>query len=110
MNHQDWNNITLNTKSENEKKERKKKETSQIVNNNVIYKLDTGNSLSKLIIEGRNIKKLKQNDLAKLMNISVSIIQRWETNKEIPTNLQIANMEKILCIKLPRSKKVKIEE
>ena len=110
MDHQDWNNITLNTKSENEKRERKKRETSQIVNNNVIYKLDTGNNLSKLIIEGRNIKKLKQNDLAKLMNISVSIIQRWETNKEIPSNLQIATMEKILCIKLPRSKKIKIDE
>ena len=43
------------------------------------------------------------------MKISLHLYTKWEANKEIPTNEQNAKMEKILGVKLPRNKKVKIE-
>ena len=43
------------------------------------------------------------------IKISLQLYTKWEANKDFPTNEQIAKMEKILCIKLPRNKKIKIE-
>ena len=45
--------------------------------------------------------------MANEMGIAVTIITRWETNKEIPSNGELAKIEKNLGIKLPRVKKVK---
>ena len=58
-------------------------------------------------------KKIKewiktQKDLSNDIGISLQILSRWESGKEFPTNLQIANIEKYLKVKLPRGKKILI--
>ena len=58
-------------------------------------------------IEEENIHFTIQSILANELKISEQLLSRWETNKEIPTNKDIANIEKILKIKLPRTKKIK---
>ena len=40
----------------------------------------------------------------------MQVLNRWESNKEILTNSNIASIEKILNFKLPRNKKIKITE
>ena len=39
----------------------------------------------------------------------MQLYTKWEANKDIPTNEQISKMEKVLGIKLPRNKKIKID-
>lgn len=106
MEHQDWNNITFNTKKDQINEKNKNKLLSQKISNND-YELKPSPSLSKNIIQARNTKGLKQSDLSKLLGISNIILQRWESGKEFPNNQQIANLEKNLGIKLPRLIKVK---
>jgi hypothetical protein len=38
------------------------------------------------------------------------MLSRWECNKELPNNAQIALIEKITKVKLPRCKKVVVSE
>jgi hypothetical protein len=38
------------------------------------------------------------------------VLGKWELNKELPTNLQISQLERNLGIKLPRAKKVAAKE
>ncbi len=44
------------------------------------------------------------------LGISEQVLGRWETNKDIPNNSDIAKIEKVLKIKLPRCQKIKIDE
>ena len=48
--------------------------------------------------------------MANELGISEQVLGRWETNKETPENKDIAKIEKLLRIKLPRAQKVKIDE
>ena len=43
-------------------------------------------------------------------SIMIDVINKWETNKETPNNSEIAKIEKILGVKLPRCKKVKVNK
>jgi ribosome-binding protein aMBF1 (putative translation factor) len=47
--------------------------------------------------------------LANRLGIAVTLLTRWETGKDIPTNFDIAKIERQLGVKLPRTKKIKIE-
>ena len=121
MEHQDFNTITFNTK---EKKafDKNQKEVQKIIsqkqvssNDNEIVKLQADKKLGQLLSQARLAKGFKtQGDFIKELNqktnlnISLQIYSKWESNKEIPTNEQIAKMEKVLCVKLPRNKKIKI--
>tara|TARA_B100000424_G_C22866646_1_gene461611 strand:+ start:353 stop:691 length:339 start_codon:yes stop_codon:yes gene_type:complete len=107
MDCQDWNNIKFNTISHNKKVEDAKKKHSNKVNNNpeeVV--MEAPKQLGQTIAKARTSIGKNQKDLATMLGISQQILSRWESNKELPTNSQIANMEKILKIKLPRCKKV----
>lgn len=42
------------------------------------------------------------------MGVKESILKKWENGEIIPSNPDIAKMEKILGAKLPRPKKVKL--
>jgi ribosome-binding protein aMBF1 (putative translation factor) len=108
MEHQDWNNITLHNKSNTIKHEEAKKINSNKVLNPEEVKIEAPKDLGKLISQARTIKGKNQKELASLIGVNQLIIGRWESNKEAPTNLQIANIEKILGVKLPRIKKIKI--
>lgn len=111
MEHQDWSNITFHTPSTNKKIEESKKHFSNKKNDDPEkVRMEPPKQLGQLISTGRTITKKTQKELATLLGVSVQILGRWESNKEIPTNLQIANLEKKLGIKLPRCKKVTVKE
>ena len=50
-------------------------------------------------------KKMTQKQLAQALNEQASVIQKYEQGKQVPTNAELAKMEKILGTKLPRIKK-----
>ena len=105
MHHQDWNTVTFTNKKD------KLESTSKNINvsqkkPNENYELKAPPSLFKCIIQARNAKSLKQDDLAKSIGISNIIYKRWESGKENPSNLEIAKLEKVLGVKLPRLIKV----
>lgn len=125
MSHQDFktvvfNNVsTTNKKVDNENKKEVTKKISQkqvTTNDNEVIKIQADKKLGQILSQARLAKGFKtQGDFVKELNqktnlnISLQIYTRWENNKEAPSNEQIAKMEKILSLKLPRSKKVKFE-
>lgn len=121
MEHQDFNPIVFNSKEkkvfEQNKKEAQKKNSQKEVktNDNEVVKVQADKKLGQLLSQGRLAKGFKtQGDFIKELNqktnlnVSLQIYSKWENNKEIPTNEQIAKIEKILTVKLPRNKKIKI--
>tara|TARA_B100000900_G_scaffold403725_1_gene411174 strand:- start:58 stop:396 length:339 start_codon:yes stop_codon:yes gene_type:complete len=111
MDCQDWNTVVFNTPSHNKKVEAQKKIHSNKTNNNPEeVKMEPSKQLGQIIAKARTTVNKNQKQLASELGISVQILSRWESNKEIPTNAQIANMEKKLGIKLPRNKKVSVKD
>ena len=120
MDHQDFNNVTFNSKSEKEKVQKTKEQNkvnSQRVTNLEEVKIESDKKLGQILAQSRLAKGFKtQTDFVKELNgktnlnISAQLFGRWESNKEAPTNEQIAKMEKLLGGKLPRNKKVKIND
>ena len=107
MQHQDWNNIKFNNTSETKKREEAKKTHSNKVNDDPeVVRLEAPKQLGQLISQARTAKGKTQKNLALELGISQQILGRWESNKEVPTNAEIAKIEKNLGIKLPRCKKV----
>ena len=124
MDHQDHTVVVFNSKQKKEidinKKEVQKrisqKQVNQVTNEESIVKVEASKKLGQMLSQGRIAKGFKsQGDFIKELNqrtnlnISVQIYGKWESNKEIPTNEQIAKMEKVLGLKLPRNKKKIIE-
>lgn len=116
---QDWNTIIFNSKDNKQKTEKNKeiqKKISQKVVNNEETKIVADKKLGQILSQARLAKGINKqsdfvNELNKVgLNISVQIYSKWESNKEIPTNEQIAKMERVLSIKLPRNKKIKIDD
>ena len=107
---QDWNIVKFNTVSDkketNKEREINNKKKSSNQPDPEKTRLEAPKKLGQLISAGRTAKSLNQKDFANKLGISVQILSRWEANKEIPTNQNIANIEKVLGIKLPRCKKV----
>lgn len=102
MSHQDWTPIIFNNSDV------KKKEKTQNFNKQTEdMKIETPKNLGQLISQARTTKSKNQKQLSIDLGISISVLSRWETNKEVPNNSEIAKIERILGIKLPRSKKVK---
>jgi ribosome-binding protein aMBF1 (putative translation factor) len=122
MEHQDFKTITFNTKEkkvidQNKKEVQKRISQKQVSSNdNEVVKVQADKKLGQLLSQARLAKGFKtQGDFIKELNqktnlnISPQIYSKWESNKEVPTNEQIAKMEKVLTVKLPRNKKIKIE-
>ena len=61
--------------------------------------------LGKTIASSRTTKGLNQKELAQQAGVSQQVLSSWESNKQVPSNAEIAKLEKILCTKLPRNKK-----
>lgn len=57
------------------------------------------------IAQGRNAKGWNQEQFAHLLCIPKADINAWESGKLQPTGLQIAKMDKVLGVKLPRPNK-----
>ena len=108
MQGQDWKPIIFNT-PKNSKQEQDKKYSNKPAKPEE-NKLEQPKNLGKLISHARQAKSLNQKQLANLMGISIQLLARIESNKEIINNQDIAKIEKITGVKLPRNKKVKVEE
>ncbi len=109
MDCQDWNNITFNNvahKKQEEAKKRHNKAVSTKTYDPETVRLEAPKLLGQLISQARTVKGKNQKILATELGTSQQILSRWESNKEVPTNAQIAKIEKNLGIKLPRCKKV----
>jgi ribosome-binding protein aMBF1 (putative translation factor) len=106
MEHQDWNTITLNPKSTNTRKDEINKKISQKISSQDV-KIEAPPNLGKLIEQARSGKT--RQTLANRLGIAVTLLTRWETSKDIPTNSDIVKIERRLGVKLPRTKKTKIE-
>ena len=104
--YQDWNNIFFDKKNSNTNKNTNN--NANINNTSNEKKIDFPKELGKLIMQSRNALNKTQKDLSNDIGISQQILSRWESGKEFPTNLQIANIEKYLKVKLPRGKKILI--
>ncbi|ALH23311.1 putative helix turn helix protein [Chrysochromulina ericina virus CeV-01B] len=106
MDHQDWNTITLTTKSTNARTAENNKKISQKISSQDV-KIEAPPNLGKLIEQARGGKT--RQILANSLGVAVTLLTRWETGKDIPTNSDIAKIERQLGVKLPRTKKTKIE-
>jgi ribosome-binding protein aMBF1 (putative translation factor) len=59
----------------------------------------------KALQQSRMVNKLSQKELALKLGMNVNTMINYEKGKEIPTNLIISKLEKILNTKLPRIQK-----
>jgi ribosome-binding protein aMBF1 (putative translation factor) len=57
------------------------------------------------IAQARNAKGWTQEQFAHLICIPKPDVNSWEAGKSVPTGLQIAKMDKVLGVKLPRPNK-----
>jgi DNA-binding transcriptional regulator YiaG len=105
--HQDWNSVKFTTTipSNNAKKVTFKK----AINPEVIVN-DAPKQLGQLISQARLTQLKNQKQFAALIGVSPQMLARWEANKEAPNNAQIANIEKLTKVKLPRCQKTVMHE
>lgn len=113
MEHQDWNSVKLNNTQAVKNKDNittKKTSMSNVDKVDKVDKLIMKEPLGKIIAQARVINGKNQKELASMIGISQQMLSRWEANKDLPTNSQIALLEKTLKVKLPRCQKVYVDE
>ena len=103
MEHQDYNTIVFTQKNNTTNKSNNKQISQKQNNDNVI--IEPAKNLGLIISQSRMLKNKNQKQLSQDLGISSVILSKWESGKEIPNNNQIAQIEKVLNIKLPRNKK-----
>lgn len=106
MEHQDWNSVKFNS-SNKEFKNKPRANTNKVEKVEIMIMKEP---LGKIIAQARVINGKNQKELASCIGISQQILSRWEANKDLPTNSQIALLEKTLKVKLPRCQKVCVDE
>lgn len=109
MEHQDWSIVAMKTKKTRTTPTPAQAQT-QAQTPALTTKVVMKEPLGKLIARARVIHGKNQKELAAMIGVSQQFIARWEANKELPNNAQIALIEKTLKVKLPRSQKVYIDE
>lgn len=109
MDHQDFKTVVFRNvnNSNNSNKVISKRISQKPTPENTIAVSDK--QLGKTIACARTTKGLNQKQLAQEAGISQQVLATWESNKQVPTNAEIAKLEKILATKLPRNKKKTIE-
>lgn len=63
----------------------------------------------KALQQARMANKMSQKDLALKLGMNLNTMVNYEKGKEVPTNLIISKLEKILNTKLPRIQKKTLE-
>lgn len=120
MEHQDFKQVIFNKSngrngsngSNGRNKTEISKKISQLQTDLENVKIESDKKLGKLMSQARlakgfntQLEAVKEINSKTNLNISQQIYSRWESNKEAPTNEQIAKMEKVFGVKLPRNKK-----
>jgi ribosome-binding protein aMBF1 (putative translation factor) len=103
MSHQDWNTVTFKKKVVPAVDRKQNVPNLNIVTQPTV--LEPPKKLGFLISQGRQLNNKTRQRLAIELSISVNVLTMWETNRAIPTNYEIACIEKTLGVKLPRCKK-----
>ena len=115
MDNQDWNPVVFNNtrnKNPNNTHEKSNKNPNNTDKKKTEYKFVVPKNLGQTISQARNSLGKTQKSLATELGIAPQILSQWENGKFMPppTNLQIANMEKILKTRLPRLERIPITE
>jgi len=114
MEHQDWSIVALKNSNKTKKplppQQQQQQPPQQPPQPSQTIKVVMKEPIGKLIAQARVIHGKNQKELASMIGVSQQFIARWEANKELPNNAQIALIEKTLKVKLPRSQKIYIDE
>ena len=103
--HQDWETVVLKkTELPKEKPEKPEK-----LNQDKVVLKEPSLDFQKALQQSRMVNKLSQKELALKLGMNVNTMINYEKGKEIPTNLIISKLEKLLNTKLPRIQKKVIE-
>jgi len=101
-NFQDWEPVILKKETKTEKpKERPDKDAVKIKEPSLDFQ--------KALQQARLVNKMSQKDLALKLGMNLNTMINYEKGKEVPTNLIISKLEKILNTKLPRIQKKVVE-
>lgn len=104
---QDWEPVVLK-KSDTKEREKLNKETQPKNKDSVVLK-EPSLDFQKALQQARMANKMSQKDLALKLGMNLNTMVNYEKGKEIPTNLIISKLEKILNTKLPRIQKKVVE-
>ena len=108
MQHQDWENIVFNKKSEQLAKEENLRKHNA-PGTAKFRELDSEdppalekvkNSTSRAIQKARQAKKMTQKDLANLLNIQASVISEYESGNATPNRQLLSKISKVLGVKI----------
>jgi len=100
--HQDWNSVKFTSAIPNNNA---KKVTFKKANIPEVIFMDAPKQLGQLISQARLSQLKNQKQFAALIGVAPQMLARWEANKEAPNNAQIASIEKLTKVKLPRCQK-----
>ena len=104
--HQDWEPVVLK-KSDIKTSENKKE--IQVKDKDKVVLKEPSLDFQKALQQARMANKMSQKDLALKLGMNLNTMVNYEKGKEVPTNLIISKLEKILNTKLPRISKKVIE-
>jgi DNA-binding transcriptional regulator YiaG len=105
--HQDWNSIKFTSVLSNNNA---KKVTFKKASVPEVIFMDAPKQLGQLISQARLSQLKNQKQFAALIGVAPQMLARWEANKEAPNNAQIASIEKLTKVKLPRCQKTVVLE
>lgn len=105
---QDWEPVVLKKMDTDKEREKLNKESQPKNKDSVVLK-EPSLDFQKALQQARMVNKMSQKDLALKLGMNLNTMVNYEKGKEIPTNLIISKLEKILNTKLPRIQKKVIE-
>ena len=107
---QDWEPVILKKSDTDKEREIMKinKEIQPKNKDSVVLK-EPSLDFQKELQQSRMSNKMSQKDLALKLGMNLNTMVNYEKGKEIPTNLIISKLEKILNTKLPRIQKKVID-
>lgn len=103
MQFQDWETVVL------KKETKESKEKEKTFNPDKITLKEPSLDFQKALQQARLVNKMSQKELALKLGMNLNTMVNYEKGKEVPTNLIISKLEKILNTKLPRIQKKVIE-
>jgi DNA-binding transcriptional regulator YiaG len=101
--HQDWNSVKFTSAIPNNNA--KKVTFKKAIIPEVVIVNEAPKQLGQLISQARLSQLKNQKQFAALIGVAPQMLARWEANKEAPNNAQIASIEKLTKVKLPRCQK-----
>jgi ribosome-binding protein aMBF1 (putative translation factor) len=95
---QDWETVVLKKSDIPDKG----KQETQVKDKDKVTLKEPSLDFQKALQQARMVNKMSQKDLALKLGMNLNTMVNYEKGKEVPTNLIISKLEKILNTKLPR--------